>query len=392
MSYLTLYALRRPASARPALRGARVDERTLLNLPGFDGDAHVRVFVEDTSAHRVRRRRRPSPRLRLRITDCSNPIHLEFSLETPEHPRELAAQDRHADRRARALPFAASQAEAELRARRERPLTLTKGGRDVVPEATRHASRAAVGAAPGVGPGAELGRRLRLGGRRTGRGCAASSSSARRAAATTRREWKLTRENAKAVEGCLARGRPAHGRRDRRASSQEGRAPKNDPALFALAMAAGRRTTATRRAALDGAAAGVPHRHAPVPVRAVRRGLPRLGPLAAARGRPLVRRAAGRRARLPGGQVPPARGRDAPRPAPARPPGGSRRAPATRRSTSRTSTLACSSGSSAAARPTACRAWSRASRAPRRRRRRARRRSSSASTGLPREARASRST
>ena len=55
------------------------------------------------------------------------------------------------------------------------------------------------------------------------------------------------------------------------------------------------------------------------------------------------------RARLPGGQVPPARRLDAPRPAAPRPPGEPGRARATRRSTCRRSTRACSSGSSAAA-------------------------------------------
>lgn len=82
MSYLTLYALRRPASVRPARPGTRVDEKTLLNLPEFDGGAHVRALVEDTSVHRVRRRRLPSPRLKLRITDCTNEIHLEFSVDS----------------------------------------------------------------------------------------------------------------------------------------------------------------------------------------------------------------------------------------------------------------------------------------------------------------------
>ena len=53
----------------------------------------------------------------------------------------------------------------------------------------------------------------------------------------------------------------------------------------------------------------------------VRRGLPRLGPVAPSGRRSLVRGAVGRRARLPGGEVPPARGRDAPRPAAAGPPG-----------------------------------------------------------------------
>jgi 60 kDa SS-A/Ro ribonucleoprotein len=63
-------------------------------------------------------------------------------------------------------------------------------------------------------------------------------------------EWALTRENAEAVELCLA----ADGARtvaEIVAVSEGGRAPKNDPALFALAMAAGLGDVATRRAALD---------------------------------------------------------------------------------------------------------------------------------------------
>ena len=118
MSYLTQYAVRRPASSRPARRGARVDERTLLNRPAFDGGAHVRAFVEDTSTHRIRRRRLPSPRLKLRIADCVNEINLEFSVDSAE-PREnslykiatlLAALERFRD---------GLTAEAELRAQRE---------------------------------------------------------------------------------------------------------------------------------------------------------------------------------------------------------------------------------------------------------------------------------
>ena len=63
------------------------------------------------------------------------------------------------------------------------------------------------------------------------------------------REWKLTRENAEAVERCLA----ADGARTVATIveiSEAGRAPKNDPAVFALAMAAGAADEATRRAAL----------------------------------------------------------------------------------------------------------------------------------------------
>jgi hypothetical protein len=119
MSYLTQYAVRRPASSRSARRGARVDERTLLNRPAFDGGAHVRVFVEDTSTHRVRRRRLPSPRLKLRITDCVNEINLEFSVESADVRENslykiatlIAALERFRD---------GLTAEAELRAERER--------------------------------------------------------------------------------------------------------------------------------------------------------------------------------------------------------------------------------------------------------------------------------
>jgi hypothetical protein len=63
---------------RPRSSTARVDERTRLNLPGFYGDAYVRVYVEKTSARSCTR----DPRIRLRIADCSNTIALEFSLET----------------------------------------------------------------------------------------------------------------------------------------------------------------------------------------------------------------------------------------------------------------------------------------------------------------------
>jgi 60 kDa SS-A/Ro ribonucleoprotein len=63
-------------------------------------------------------------------------------------------------------------------------------------------------------------------------------------------EQKLTRENAKAVERCLAGDGPRAVAEIVRVS-EEGRAPKNDPAIFALAMAAGLGDEATRRSALD---------------------------------------------------------------------------------------------------------------------------------------------
>lgn len=120
MSYLTQYAVSLPSGRW----GARVDERTLLNRPAFDGGAHVRVFVEDTSTRQFRSRRLPSPRLRLRIADCANRINLEFSVDSPElrenslHKIEtlIAALERFR---------AGLAAEAELRALRER---TPKGG------------------------------------------------------------------------------------------------------------------------------------------------------------------------------------------------------------------------------------------------------------------------
>jgi 60 kDa SS-A/Ro ribonucleoprotein len=63
-------------------------------------------------------------------------------------------------------------------------------------------------------------------------------------------EWTLTRENAQAVEAAIAEDGP-RAVTEIVAVSREGRAPKNDPALFALAMAAGLGDQATRSAALD---------------------------------------------------------------------------------------------------------------------------------------------
>ena len=67
MLYLVQYLPRACAPVRP-LRGVRVEVETLLNRPGYHGDAYVRVFVEDTSQRRVRavrsRRRDSSSRSR----------------------------------------------------------------------------------------------------------------------------------------------------------------------------------------------------------------------------------------------------------------------------------------------------------------------------------------
>jgi 60 kDa SS-A/Ro ribonucleoprotein len=63
-------------------------------------------------------------------------------------------------------------------------------------------------------------------------------------------EWTLTRENAQAVEAAIAED-GARVVAEIVSVSGEGRAPKNDPALFALAMAAGLGDECTRKAALE---------------------------------------------------------------------------------------------------------------------------------------------
>jgi 60 kDa SS-A/Ro ribonucleoprotein len=63
-------------------------------------------------------------------------------------------------------------------------------------------------------------------------------------------EWKLTRENALAVERCLTADGPRAVAEIVRIS-EAGRAPKNGPALFVLAMAAGAHDERTRKAALE---------------------------------------------------------------------------------------------------------------------------------------------
>ena len=64
------------------------------------------------------------------------------------------------------------------------------------------------------------------------------------------REQPLTLENAKAVVECLAEDGLRTVRRVVEVS-ESGRAPRNDPALFVLAMAAGLGDDATRAAALE---------------------------------------------------------------------------------------------------------------------------------------------
>ena len=63
-------------------------------------------------------------------------------------------------------------------------------------------------------------------------------------------EWQLTQENAATLQRCIAADGP-RAVAEIVAISRDGRAPRNDPAVFALAMAAGAQDERTRRAALD---------------------------------------------------------------------------------------------------------------------------------------------
>jgi hypothetical protein len=73
---------------------ARLNERTLLNLPGYHGGAFVYVYVEDTSERELEScqacedgcQRCPSnfePRMELEIADCDRRISLEFDIDSP---------------------------------------------------------------------------------------------------------------------------------------------------------------------------------------------------------------------------------------------------------------------------------------------------------------------
>ena len=74
---------------------ARLNERTLLNLPGFHGGGFVYGYVEDTSKRDLFRDvyckddctccpRNLEPRMTLEIADCDRRVSLEFDIDTLE--------------------------------------------------------------------------------------------------------------------------------------------------------------------------------------------------------------------------------------------------------------------------------------------------------------------
>ena len=254
MSYLVSYVIR-----NPRVRGTGVDEKLRLNLPGFYGGAYVRVLVEDTT-FRAWQRRPPEPRIRLRIADCTNEISLWFELTSAEArenslhkidtllgalQRFRAALDAEAELCA---PPAARPLEAPRRVvvrqhektERRCPMSYLKRLSNLlapqsapIPGSGQVANNAG-GFAWAVDCWSRLHRFLILG----------SEGGSYYAG-----EWKLTRENAKAVEDCV-REDGARAVAEIVEVSETGRAPKNDPAIFALAIAAGLGDEATRRSAL----------------------------------------------------------------------------------------------------------------------------------------------
>ena len=145
-------------------------------------------------------------------------------------------------------------------------------------------------------------------------------------------ERALTAENASAVLRCIVADGPRTVRRIVEIS-EAGRAPKNDPAIFALALAASHGDVAGRRAALEAlprvCRIGTHLFH----FAAVRRAVPGLGTRPAHRRRRLVHRHVRAGPRLSGGQVPPAGRLEPPRPAAPRPPEAGRCGSAPRSST-----------------------------------------------------------
>jgi hypothetical protein len=72
---------------------ARVNERTLLNLPGFHSGAFVYVYVEDTSLRTLQRDadceadcdccpQNFEPYMMLEVADCNDTIGLTFDIDT----------------------------------------------------------------------------------------------------------------------------------------------------------------------------------------------------------------------------------------------------------------------------------------------------------------------
>ena len=330
MTYLTQYAIRGVATLRPARPGARVDERVTLNPSRATTAAR-------TSTCSSRTRRAPHPpwqaaraAVQARITDCTNQIRLEFAVDTPDLRENSLYKIETLIDVARAIPGRPSRGGGAASGARER-LPSTRGEANGLPEAIRtrrppqsapipgstQVPNSAGGYAWSVDDWMRLRRFLVLG----------SEGGSYYAS-----ERRSRRKSADAVARCLAADGPRRSR-DRRGQRARPGAEERPGAVRAR-DGGGLGESRRRACGARGAAAACAERARTCSGsrqfvegfrgwgRSLRRGVGAL-----------VRGTVGRRARLPGGEVPPARGRDAPRPAAAGPPGEARSARATRRST-----------------------------------------------------------
>ena len=184
----------------------------------------------------------------------------------------------------------------------DRSNTYEKEVSDVLPQAPAPAAAAPVGAADGHGSGSELRGRLRLGGRLLD-----ATASLPRPRLGGRQLLRLRGEadlrQRPRGRGRSRRRRHADGRGDR-PSEHGGPGAQERPGTLRSGDGGGPRRRHDPACGARRTAAGRAHRHPPPPVRDLRRGLPRVGPLASAGGGSLVRGEAGRRGCLPGGEVP----------------------------------------------------------------------------------------
>ena len=166
---------------------ARLNERTLLNLPEFHGGAYVYVYVEDTSERGPWRNpycedtctccpQNPEPRLTLEIADCDRRVSLVFDVDTLEGRSNSLHKLDTSDRFAPRVPRGAR---AGVRALRRAP-AATRGARSV--------SRAAGGGRSAPAPP------FSLAGAPQPSACAPTDGAAARLLASSRRARRRARE------------------------------------------------------------------------------------------------------------------------------------------------------------------------------------------------------
>ena len=347
-------------NAGPSGREAPCRREDPLNLPGFHGGAHVRVFVEDTT---FRKWPRPAAGAadRLRIADCANEISLWFELDSPDSARTRCTRSTRCSGHSSASATRSTR-RRELyahRATHRRRRAPASGARETAPgeQAIAHWHEQQEPCAPVRS--ARHDRNTQPNPRRLERRCpcpisrvSARRRSRRRSRARSRTarggfawavdDWARLRRflilgseggsyyaaraeaDARERRGGRALHRGRRRARGRDASSRSARRAARRRTTRRCSRSRWRPAPATRRRArrrsrrCRGCAA--PARTCSTSRRTSRASA--AGAAACGARSALVRGAAGRGARLPGGEVPPARRHDAPRPAAPGAPGG----------------------------------------------------------------------